>query len=643
MILQRIELENYGPYKGVISLDLSITDNENVILLQGLNDTGKTSLYKAIQFCLYGESNVLQYQKHVNRTKREIEDGITSVTIVFEHNDENYQITRRIEFKKTSMGENLNISNPVSFSVIRNGMPESITSIEDERRFIEYILPEEASQFFLFDGEEIQGYTQNPPKPNIKSAIEMLLGIKELLNAVDDLKRIKIIQEQKVRNELAKKEEYAGEKEDLDKLDESNSKRNNEIIEMESQIQSLDEQKSRFETKLKQFDEVKEILEQKIISEKKLEKTERELSDTVESLKDFNDNELAIWLLIPFLKKFKDTKKLSFDAHTKKVVSEILKNNSCICDRPLDEHSISILSDIANSETSEFEEIQNCANEILDKFGINQNKEHFLRLTTSLTELQEQKISLNSDIESKKSELGNKSTSQDKEYSNIRNEYEICENNLRQKRIKNSDLRSKRDEGKRQYDSRIRFLSNKNISVEYEKENKRRMLIELTLKSINQFIDEIVESRKSEIENIASQFLKSITNAPDVYTGIELDEHYRLHLKIKDHSTVPSWERGPSAGQSQVIAHSFIAALNKFTAKEAPIIIDTPLARLDDIHAENIVRSYPHMGKQIIVLYQPRELDDKLIELIRPHIRFEYDIKRDLTDIENSTITRREN
>ena len=132
-------------------------------------------------------------------------------------------------------------------------------------------------------------------------------------------------------------------------------------------------------------------------------------------------------------------------------------------------------------------------------------------------------------------------------------------------------------------------MSNKNISVEYEKENKRRMLIELTLKSINQFIDEIVESRKLEIENIASQFLKSITNAPDVYTGIELDEQYRLHLKIKDHSTVPSWERGPSAGQSQVIAHSFIAGLNKFTAKEAPIVIDTPLARLDDVHAENII------------------------------------------------------
>ena len=98
MIIQRIDLENYGPYKGVINLDLSVTDNENVILLQGLNDTGKTSLYKAIIFCLYGEFSDLQRQKHVNRTKRENEDGRTSVTIVFEHNDDNYQITRQIDF-----------------------------------------------------------------------------------------------------------------------------------------------------------------------------------------------------------------------------------------------------------------------------------------------------------------------------------------------------------------------------------------------------------------------------------------------------------------------------------------------------------------------------------------------------------------
>ena len=642
MIIQRIDVENYGPYKGVMSLDLSVSDKKNIILIKGINDTGKTSLYKAINFCLYGESSDPNRQKHVNRTKRETDDGRTSVTIIFEHNGDNYQITRHIDFKKTSRYENLDIRNH-SFKVIRNGTPESITSIEDEKRFIEYILPEEASQFFLFDGEKIQGYTQNPPRPNIKTAIEMILGIKELLNAIDDLKKINTIQEQKVRNELSKFEEYTGEKEDLEKLAENNKKKDEKISELESQIQTLQEQKSQFESELKKFENVKEILEQKKISENKLEKTEQDIENTLESIRNFNDHELAIWLIIPFLKKFKDMNKSRFDFHTKKIASQILKNNLCICDRKLDEKSILAIQDIIESELTPFDDIQNCSNELLDKYGINQNKDHYLKLVKELSDFKELKISLETDIESKTKEIGIQSSTQSNEYNNLKNEYEICQNNLRQKRIMNADLRSKRDEDQRLYDSKYRFVSRKKISVEFDKENKRQMLIKLILKSINEFVDEIVESRKSEIENIASQFLKDITNAPDVYTGISLDDAYRLHLKIKDHSTVPSWERGPSAGQSQVIAHSFIAALNKFTAKEAPIIIDTPLARLDDIHAENIVRSYPHMGKQIIILYQPRELDERLIESIRPHIRSEYEIKRDLIDNENSLITRREN
>ena len=62
MIIQKIELENYGPYLGKNSIDLSVTPQENVILFKGNNDTGKTSLYKALKFCMYGENSSLQYQ-----------------------------------------------------------------------------------------------------------------------------------------------------------------------------------------------------------------------------------------------------------------------------------------------------------------------------------------------------------------------------------------------------------------------------------------------------------------------------------------------------------------------------------------------------------------------------------------------------
>jgi len=118
MLIQKIELENYRPFYGKTSLDLSVTDQENVILFKGLNDTGKTSLYKAIKFCMYGENSSLLSQKHVNRTRRIKEDGRTSVTLIFLHNDENYQITRSIEFKKTPLTETLDIRK-TEFTVIK--------------------------------------------------------------------------------------------------------------------------------------------------------------------------------------------------------------------------------------------------------------------------------------------------------------------------------------------------------------------------------------------------------------------------------------------------------------------------------------------------------------------------------------------
>lgn len=641
MIIQKIELENYGPYFGKIALDLSVTPQENVILFKGLNDTGKTSLYKALKFCMYGESSSLQYQKHVNRTRRTQSDGRTSVTLIFQHNNENYQITRSIEFKKTPLDETLDIRRS-DFTVIRNGTPESIQTIEDEHRFIEYILPEEASQFFLFDGEEIQGYTQNPPHPNIKSAIEMLLGIKELLNAVDDLEKIKNIQEERVRNELSKVDEYKEEKQILDDLAANLQTRNAELVDLGNQIKLLSEQKSQYENKLRKYDEIKDTIENKLRAEKDLDKTEQDISNTLESLRNFNDNELSIWLMLPFLKKFKDRIPATVDLQVKKLAEDILDKKTCICGRTLDDESHEKLKELTvSSPTSRFQDIQNCAGDLLDQYGLNQNKEHYLKLISSLNEFKERKNSLNALISDLSSQLGTKSVTLDNEYANLQNDYQICSNNLLQRRIAFADKKQLIEDDQRSYDSRVRILSNKKISKEFERENKRLLLIKVILKSINEFIDEIVASRKSEIQNIASVFLRGITNAPEVYTGIELDDEYRLHLKIKDQSTIPAWERGPSAGQSQVIAHSFIAALNKFTAKEAPVIIDTPLARLDDIHAEKIVKSYPAMGKQVIVLYQPRELDDRLIASIKSHIRAEYDIKRDLVDPENSIITRR--
>jgi DNA sulfur modification protein DndD len=61
-----------------------------------------------------------------------------------------------------------------------------------------------------------------------------------------------------------------------------------------------------------------------------------------------------------------------------------------------------------------------------------------------------------------------------------------------------------------------------------------------------------------------------------------------------------------SAGEDQIFALSLIAAIAKVTGTKVPIVMDTPLARLDTDHRSNVLRYFAaHAGEQVIFLSQP--------------------------------------
>src|SRR4051812_45727814 len=60
MIINKIQLSDFGPYAGEKKLNLSgrasKTKQENIFLIGGMNGAGKSSIFKAIQICLYGQA-----------------------------------------------------------------------------------------------------------------------------------------------------------------------------------------------------------------------------------------------------------------------------------------------------------------------------------------------------------------------------------------------------------------------------------------------------------------------------------------------------------------------------------------------------------------------------------------------------------
>ena len=112
-----------------------------------------------------------------------------------------------------------------------------------------------------------------------------------------------------------------------------------------------------------------------------------------------------------------------------------------------------------------------------------------------------------------------------------------------------------------------------------------------------------------------------------MYQGLEITDQWEILVKYYDGKLLPSHKYGPSAGAQQIVATAFIAGLNAFASKSAPVVIDTPLGRLDDIHRENILKYYNKMSKaQVIILYTPTEITNDDLMLVEDNIKHHYEI-----------------
>jgi DNA sulfur modification protein DndD len=83
-----------------------------------------------------------------------------------------------------------------------------------------------------------------------------------------------------------------------------------------------------------------------------------------------------------------------------------------------------------------------------------------------------------------------------------------------------------------------------------------------------------------------------------------------------------------SAGEEQIFALSLIAAIAKVSGTKVPIVMDTPLARLDTEHRKNVLQYFAaNAGEQVIFLSQPDEVNGDYLRVIRDRVCKAYHIE----------------
>lgn len=80
-----------------------------------------------------------------------------------------------------------------------------------------------------------------------------------------------------------------------------------------------------------------------------------------------------------------------------------------------------------------------------------------------------------------------------------------------------------------------------------------------------------------------------------------------------------------SAGENQIFATALIAGLAKVSGVKAPMIVDTPLGRLDSKHRINILKFWTSgKNRQVILLSQDEEIDDEFYKQIKESVSKTY-------------------
>jgi DNA sulfur modification protein DndD len=127
-----------------------------------------------------------------------------------------------------------------------------------------------------------------------------------------------------------------------------------------------------------------------------------------------------------------------------------------------------------------------------------------------------------------------------------------------------------------------------------------------------------IQLRKRISEHVGDLWVE-ITERQREFAGMEFDSHWQCWLVRKDGKRVTWEETNTSAGQRQVRMLAFYEALRRLAKLVPPLVVDTPLARLDKEVRANVLDQLYLSGHQSVILTTNSEVDPEgpLFERVR--------------------------
>ena len=164
--------------------------------------------------------------------------------------------------------------------------------------------------------------------------------------------------------------------------------------------------------------------------------------------------------------------------------------------------------------------------------------------------------------------------------------------------------------------------------AESDNHNQRIQLVAKTQIVLEQYASELMSEKMKALEHVLVERFNDLCRKESLIDGIRIDPK---SFGIALYRTGHRFERSElSAGEKQLLATALMWALREVSRLPFPVIIDTPVGRLDTEHRLRMVTEYfPNASHQVVLLATDAEMDETMVAELTPYISHKYDLQHD--------------
>ena len=641
MYFSKIVLNNFGIYKGEHCITLhNQNGRRNITLVGGMNGRGKTTILDAVFLCLYGrkateyitgkkEAYASVLQDHINKSAP---DQRTYITLEFALDDETSSVISITRAWKKA-GKRID----TTLDVLKDGLRDEYLS-ENWEYYVEELIPFGIAKFFFFDNEKISQIADDEAFDKVKDSIKSVMGVTTIESLCAHISKIA-----KGKTEALKAFQDSESQSEFNEL-------TSQLNEIENNIRTVKDRRASLVPLLEKLLVDLENAEQEFwkkggnlgLNKAEIEKQKEHLR-TVEAenkLRAINAASSPVTplclcksLVVDAYNAAMADEKNRAKQYSEPIVTALYNGLMSRCQAEFGQMKFyDTLKDIIDRQFQEYRAPQ-CAAAPIELSPLSLSlierliNEEYTKIVTLAHHLREQRetnenllLQLDVHLNSSADQAGAVElldTIKDFEAQKGRYEAGIakCDEELHTLQTQHAAIEGKRNKAMLKIASQADAKDDNGRILQYAT---------MTLEVMHEFITRLQAQKVHKLEANIAKCFQYLAQKQAIITSITIDP-VTLDITLRDYDGGVLLKDQLSAGEKQMFAISILWGLALTSGYKLPVIIDTPMARLDSAHRTNFINRYlPNASSQVIVLSTDEEVYGQYLEDIKSYVNDSY-------------------